>query len=145
MVVRLQTAKGKIKKYETVYGVGGGEYGYDKYAAGCGREWKNKPKENEECDHLDCAIYVAEEQKKAGPKGFVLMIATGGMMMIFAGGSLGFEFALMALGFFILLAVGCLILGFSAETRLYELNEYKRKGTINGIRAWRIFDDSQHD
>ncbi len=43
MVVRLQDCRGKIKTYETIQVIGGGEYGLDKYITKCGLEWKNKP------------------------------------------------------------------------------------------------------
>ena len=66
MVVRLQTADGEIKDYQTTYVVGemiGDRYYPEKWIANCGLEWKNKPKEHEECDHLDCAC---TQQKNSG-------------------------------------------------------------------------------
>ena len=79
MVVRLQTAEGKIKTYETIEGTGEGEYGPDKYIAKCGREWKEKPKPQDECDHLDCAIYLAETSTTFG---LVLFMGTIGIAPI---------------------------------------------------------------
>ena len=55
MVVRLQTAEGRIKKYQTTrvlfesYVEG---FPIDKYVTKCGREWKPGT-ENQECDHLE--------------------------------------------------------------------------------------------
>ncbi len=71
MVVELHTADGKIRKYETVYGIdacAGDTHYIEKYVSGCGLEWKNKPTQHEECDHLDCAIYLAKRKRKNGPK-----------------------------------------------------------------------------
>ena len=67
MAVRLQTAEGNIKEYQTVYGVGapiGGEVsGYDKWVAKCGGEWDKEPEPHQECDHLECAIYIVERRR----------------------------------------------------------------------------------
>ena len=41
-----------------------------------------------------------------------------------------------------LLAFYFLFFGLRAEKRFNELDEYKNKGTINGIRVSQIFDDS---
>jgi hypothetical protein len=43
IVVRFQTAEGKIKKYRTVYGADAYEGYYGKYVTNCGREWKKNP------------------------------------------------------------------------------------------------------
>jgi hypothetical protein len=51
----------------------------------------------------------------------------------------------MILGVVTLLAFGSLINGFRAGKQFDGLNEYKRKGTIKGIKAWRILDDPQHE
>ena len=59
MAVRLQTAAGMIKKYRTAYVIRGGLDDAEKYAANCEGELKDEPSPQEECDHLDCAIYSA--------------------------------------------------------------------------------------
>jgi hypothetical protein len=107
MAVRLQTAEGKIKKYETVYSVGGGGDGPpDKYLTKCGKEWKRAPKPHDECDHLDCAIYLAEKQRDEGPKGFVLCIALAAGIMVLEKYGQDFGFALMISGLVALVAFG---------------------------------------
>ena len=64
MVVRLQTAEGKIKEYQTIKGVGnciGGEvFGIEKWITKCGREWDRLPEPHQECCHLECAIDKAD-------------------------------------------------------------------------------------
>lgn len=64
MAVRLQTAEGKIKEYQTVIGVGsciGGEVsGVEKWITKCGREWDRLPEPHQECCHLECAIDKAD-------------------------------------------------------------------------------------
>uniref|UniRef100_UPI002FE309D6 hypothetical protein n=1 Tax=Methanothrix soehngenii TaxID=2223 RepID=UPI002FE309D6 len=60
MVVKIQTVDGKIRAYQTVYGIGGGDSGPEKYVTECGMEWKNKPSPSEECDHIECAISIAK-------------------------------------------------------------------------------------
>lgn len=145
MVVRLKTEGGKIKAYGTIYEVGHAIqdlYFHDKWVANCGREWKNKPEPDEECDHLECAIYLAEKQRKNGsPQVFMVciaMIAIGSIMDVYM---IDLRLGLILFGFFTLFAFGVLIGGYRAGKRLDELNEFKDKGTINGISAWRILDD----
>jgi hypothetical protein len=69
MMVQFQTAGGKIKKYNTIYGVGGGEYGPEKYVSNCGREWKIKPKKHEECDHLELCNIRSRRIEEGRTKG----------------------------------------------------------------------------
>jgi hypothetical protein len=148
MTVRLQTAEGGIKKYETVYGVGGGEYDPPKYyVASCGRIWKGMPSEQEECDHLECAIYLAQQQNEHDPKGGRLGFRRGMKIMIIMNIMFTIIFytdmpgILLITGLYTLMAIALLIGDHRAEMRLNELTEYRDNGTINGIRAWRFFDD----
>ena len=62
MVVRLQIAEGKIKEYRTTYKIDG-ENNPANYFTKCGKMWIHKPKPQDECDHLDCAIYLAKPEK----------------------------------------------------------------------------------
>ena len=76
MVVRLQTSEGETKEYGTAQvlfmsGVEGSPV--DKYITKCGREWKPRTT-SQECDHLDCAICLAKQQRKEGPQAFTLVI-----------------------------------------------------------------------
>lgn len=86
MVVRLQTAEGKIKEYKTAYCSRAANYewggGCEKYATHCGLEWLNMFETNEACQHLDCAIYVAREDKKDGSVGFMLCVAFVALGMV---------------------------------------------------------------
>ena len=140
MVVQLQTADGKIKKYETVYSIGGGaDSPPDKYLTKCGKEWKYAPKQHDECDHLDCAIYLAERQRDGGPKAFMLFIAFAAGIMILGGWWQDFGSWPMYSGAMTLLAFGSLIEGLRAGRRVEELTEFKDRSTIKGITAWRLF------
>jgi hypothetical protein len=158
MTVRLQTTEGRIKKYPTiepVYSTIGGENTPftppEKYVANCGREWKIKPKDHEECDHLDCAIYLAKKSCDNGPTGFMMCIAFGLAMILFGLwkdidfniilGGMNFPIWRIFIASSFLMAFLCLIDGFRAGKQFDELNEYKHKNTINGIRAWRIYED----
>ena len=149
MVVRLQTMEGRIKEYGVtqVQWVPCGDGGscIDKYITKCGREWKPGGW-NQECNHLECAIYLAKQQMKEGPQVslFLIMLAVAviiitvvirwrqeiGSMLMFAGA-------------LTLLAFHFLFFGLSAEKRFNELNEYKNRGTINGITAGQIFEDQE--
>jgi hypothetical protein len=151
MAVRLQTTEGKIKKYDTIYGEysgggggaeSGGHYSPDKWVAYCGREWEYEPKPYEECDHLDCAIHLARKRSDAGPVIFMFCGAIGlGIIIIKPGDFTLFPALMTALCF--LVAFSKLIQGFKAGKQFDELNEYKHKNTVNGVRAWKFFDDQE--
>jgi hypothetical protein len=159
MVIRLQTLEGDTKEYQTVYSVRGGPdpagdsegspHYLDKYITNCGLEWKDKPKEHEECNHLECAIYLAKQKRKKGPEGFMFFIVLAAVSMILAEMlmaktwlNLTIIFLLFPAALFpILLAFYSLIRGLRAGEELLDLTEYRDKGTINGIKAWRLFDE----
>jgi len=134
MVVSLHTMDGKIKVYETTRGEGGGENGPDKYVTKCGMEWKISPEPYETCDHIDCALDIQRRSADGGTAGFLvlLVIVTISFFWMKERGI----WALAFTGFLILVGIGSLIGGFKAEDRFKELTEYKRQGTINGMRAY---------
>jgi hypothetical protein len=146
MAVRLQTAKGEIKKYGTTQ-VKWVTYGestcVDKYVTKCGWEWKDKPKEREECDHLDCAIYLAKQENDEGKTVFMLFIAGSGIMMILMRPFQDFVLESVILGASILAGTFGLIHGFRAGKRFKELTEYRDHGTINGVKASHFFEDQK--
>jgi len=145
MAFRLQTAEGKIKEYQTVKGVGGigGEAsGADKWITKCGQEWDGLPELHQECDHLECAIHTAEEWKLnliLGVPFFGAIAAISFHFRILEG--LKGPATLVSLAF----AVGAIILlvwGLAGKNCWDELNEFKNNGTIKGIKAWQIHEDS---
>jgi hypothetical protein len=148
MAVKLQTAEGKIKKYGTTQvlfmsGVEGSPV--DKYATKCGREWK-PGEENQDCHHLECAIYLAKEQRKEGPQAFAILIMLAVVAIISILVMKWIQesgFALTFSGALTLLAFWFLIFGHRAGKRFEELTEYRDKGTIKGITAWQIFEDQE--
>ncbi len=77
MAVKLQMEDGEFKEYPTVYvgGLIGGETHLpDKYVTKCGQVWRSDPGPGGGCSHLDCAIRLAEEQKRFGYLGFKFSI-----------------------------------------------------------------------
>jgi len=148
MAVRLQTTEGEIKGYGTaqvlfVSYVEGSPV--DKYVTKCGREWKHGEK-NQECNHLECAICLAKQQRKEGPQvfTFLIMLAVVAIILIFViKWKQEFGFALTFSGALTLLAFWFLIFGLRAGKRFEELIEFRDKGTINGIRAWQISEEPQ--
>lgn len=153
MVVCIETIEGKIKKYRTiepVYPSNRNDYSPpEKYIAYCGREWKDKPEEHEECDHIDCALYLAKRSSDSGPMNFMIFSALGlGSILFFIWKNINFNFEFLGVtipmnmlfyGILFLLALISLVDGLCSGKQFYELNEYKNKGTINGVRAWRIY------
>jgi len=161
MVFRLQTAEGNIREYRTVYTAKGepdpagdseGSPHYlDKYCTYCGREWKEKTQDHEECNHMECAIYLARKRRKDGPAGFMVGILLAAVSMILAGWIMAEKgqniviILLLIPGalFPLMLAFRSLIRGLRAGEELLELTEFRDRGTVNGIKAWQIHEDSQ--
>jgi len=140
MAVWLQTVDDKIKEYRTAYGEGS-DYGEpaspEKYVTKCGQEWRSKPSPQKECYHLECAIYLAEKQKRNGSAFFKVSIIFAIGSMVFMRQDLGF--VLMFSGLSTLMVFAYLINGLMAGKRFDELIEYRAKRTINGIKASQIF------
>lgn len=144
MVFCLQTAEGRIKEYQTtqvlfVSYVEG--FPIDKYVTKCGREWKPGDK-NQECDHLECAIHLAEQDGEdlRGASGFLIVFAFAIIIIVSIRWPQSFDSAITVSGLMILLAFNFLFLGLRSKKRFKELTEYRDKGTINGIKAWQIFE-----
>jgi hypothetical protein len=156
---RLQTADGDTREYLTVYTakgepdpVGdseGSPHYLDKYCTYCGREWNKKPTDHEECDHLECAIYLGRKVKKDGHKGFMfgiflaaVSLILGGILMAEKGQNRVIILLLIPGALFpLLLAFRSLIRGHRAGEELLELTEFRDRGTVNGIKAWQIFEN----
>lgn len=156
MVFRLQTTEGDIREYQTVYTAKGepdpagdseGSPHYlDKYCTYCGQEWKEKPQDHEECNHIECAIYLTRKGKKDGPIGFMLGIFLAAISMILGvtimakkGQNIVIILLLIPGALFPLLLAFCsLIRRHRAGEELLELTEFRDKGTINDIKAWQI-------
>jgi len=94
------------------------------------------------CSHLDCAIRLAEEQKRFGYLGFKFSIIFSiGLLILLLKQDFSSGLRLVFSGFSILAGFGFLISGFAADMRLKELVEYRDKGTIYSTKAWQIFED----
>jgi len=136
MAVKLRTMDGKTEIYRTHYGVGGDEYGFDKYVTKCGMEWKKEPKPFQTCDHIDCALDIQRQAAKAGSFAFFLIFVSGFFFCIWLISSA--TWALIFCGVFILASIADFIAESRAEQRVRELTEYLGRGTINGIRAYMV-------
>ena len=139
MVVRLQTAEGKIKEYQTIQWKSGGEDRPSIYFTACGRKWEDWPRNWNDfnylnCDHLDCAIAYAEAQAK--PESMIFVII-GLLITVFYTNWL--EDAVLVLLCLFLLPLLYFMEGVekNAKEQLKELTEYKDKGTINGVKVSR--------
>lgn len=132
MVVRLQTADGRIKQYKTTYPYCGAEGLPNTYHTRCGRKWDYEPSPQEECDHLKCAISIVNADRKHGPLIAVFFFVVSGMP--YQKGEILFA------GLFLILAFHFLLAGIRAGKRFKELTEYRDRGTINGIEAYPIFE-----
>jgi hypothetical protein len=136
MVLCLQLATGEIRKYKTFYsGLGEDPNRYTK----CGKVLPERAEQVEECDHLDCAIMAAER----GTNHAILFLVFWFPIIIFGGVNV-INFAEVWTIF--MLAFGALILAlmvwafYSSLKHKWELDEYRSKGTIGGVRAWKYTD-----
>lgn len=127
--------KGETKEYRTSFGIGliGYEPGYpEKYVTKCGMEWQNEPEPYEECNHLDCAMHLAEHNKKNGLFLVISFIVGGFVFILPAMGANAFLVSSTLPAFWFLYEV------LRARKQLKELHEFKNNGTINGIKANQI-------
>lgn len=141
MVVHLQTVDGKTKEYQTIQGIHGGEYDTDKYITRCGRKCDGWPKNWTDynylnCNHLDCAVYLAELNANSHD-GRDLMIISA-IILILGSNWLGFDIALFLSGISALVLLYILHFERISRKNLEELAEFRDMGTINGINACQI-------
>jgi len=98
----------------------------------CGKKWPGDPGKKEECDHLDCAIWVTEEGFKRYGRLSLFIIAFGVLLGIFWYDFRWFGILEIALG----ISFGLPSLHYH-QKRL-ELIEFRDHGTIGGIRACKL-------
>jgi len=148
MVVILQITEGKIKNYRTAYAVYSGD-DLKKFCTHCKREWEDKPSPQEECDHLDCAIYAAEYASNYQKRQFWIFLSICIFWFLITI-SIGFYkgtyywsswFAMS--GIFALFAIYHIwqFKRFAKDSK--ELLDFRNHGTINGAKASQIFEDKE--
>lgn len=146
MAVWLQTAEGKTKEYKTTYEIDGGLDDPTKFAIKCKGELKNRLPPRDECDHLDCAIFAAEYTAKRGKTLFKISFA-GYMfwvlMGVFVSSSNSIPWAALSGGgvglMIALFGIYNIYLSNKYAKKSKELIEFRDHGTINDIKASRIF------
>lgn len=135
MALSLRLATGETRKYRTSYS-GFGEN--PTYHTKCGMRWIEPPKPEEECEHLDCALAAAKHEIFGS---FLFLLVS---ILIFALGKSDISEIIFEDGLGVLIAAfGILILAFVVWVfyRSYrdkrELIEFRDKGIIGGVKAWR--------
>jgi hypothetical protein len=151
MVVRLQTENGEIKEYRTSYGedwTPRGEYGYfKKFVTKCGMEWKKRPKKQNECTYLECAIYLEDKNQNIGLTdvfAFVFFEACIWLFLILEVPDMPRGTTPIFLGLLTLIVLVCFYDNSKAKKRFKELTEYRDKRSINGIRCREIYEEVKH-
>lgn len=131
MTVRLYTRDGKTRIYRTYRFTGSVDSGTQEYVSGCGLKWGKEPEPYETCDHIDCAIDVRKFALNASKLIlFFLIIGIFPLIMLMTLEIRALAAYLTIIVFYILIYI------FKYREKLRELEEYKRNGTINGIRAY---------
>jgi hypothetical protein len=141
-MIRLQTTDGELKKYSTVEAVYMGE-AYNpqpsKWITNCGREWENEPKHYEECDHLECAIYLAEKSTTYSLVVLTVIIGIASVIIL----STKMYTTTLIIIIFLSIILASMITRHGPWKKLNELTEFRDNGTINGIKAWQISEEPQ--
>jgi hypothetical protein len=143
MAVHLQTEDGKTRTYPTTYYAGSGkDLNIDMYTTKCGLAWPHDPPEEEECDHLDCAVYVSKQcLDEPGFKKFIVILFALNILIILLYRMFDKENlpgGIIVPGLYILMGIALLVGELRTRKRFNQLTEFSDKGTINGIKAWRI-------
>lgn len=139
MVVRLQTAEGKIKEYQTIQWKSGGEARPSIYFTACGRKCEDWPGNWNDfdylnCDHLDCAIAYADAQAKPESMIFAIIVL---LIIVFGPHWLELDSVPVLSWFFLLPLLYSMQIEKNARKQFEEITEYKDKGTINGVKVSR--------
>lgn len=122
IILQLQTEAGGIRQYQTVYGLG------------------------TPIDHLNCGIYLLRNWRRKVMAGYFFAAITAISIAIITVANIKSMIDLESNSLIILvsstiLAICFLTWGHDEKSQLDELNEFKNKGTIKGIKACQIFDD----
>jgi len=139
MAVRLKTERDMVETYSTSFGVDSYEpiYVQGNYKSKCGREWKGKPPINEECDHLDCAIWANEQYRRNAKTISLILIGSGLVFMLF-GWTFGSEFYYWFGQGVMCLSIIYVLDYLYGQYKARYLKEFKDKGTIRGVKAHQI-------
>ena len=131
MTVKLYSADGKARIFRTYRFTGSLDSGTQEYVSSCGLKWGKEPEPFETCDHIDCAIDVWKFALNGSQLIlFFLIIGIFPLIMIKT-------LEIWALAAYLIIVVFyTLFYMFKDRANLHELEEYKRNGTINGIRAY---------
>ena len=136
MVLSLELATGKIQRYQTIYS-GLGEN--PSYKTKCGKVWPKCPDPEEECDHLGCALKAAEREAY-----HAILFLLFGLFFIILGSSQEMNFddllIIIVVSFNGLILVFMVWVLYKSLRDKMQLEEYRDKGTIRGVRAWKYMD-----
>jgi hypothetical protein len=139
MAMRLETVQGAKKTYRTSFGVDSFEPVYVQgiHKSKCGREWKGEPTINEECDHLECAIWANEQYSRTFKRLSLIMIGIGLICMLLSwafGSEVSYAFGLFGMCSAVVFGLPYIYYQF----KVLHLKEFENKGTICGVKAHQI-------
>lgn len=135
MAVRLETERGMVKTYRTSFGVDSVEPLYvGDYKSKCGREWMGEPSINDECNHLECAIWANKQYSRTFKRLCLFMIAFGLVCMLL-GWAFGSEWLYSFGPVEVCLAVIPGIYYLNYRLKIIYIKEFRDKGTLRGVNA----------
>ena len=143
MAFKLQKENGEIKEYSTVYGDGYNGVDTDprRYVTKCGQEWRFDPGIGRGCNHLECAIHMAENESSSSFMASVAFIIFAIGLILFMRDDPNFMLFAMISGTSALVGFVILIHGFRTSRQLKELVEFREEGAIGGMKAHQVFED----
>ena len=131
MAIYLELENGLIKRYPTSYKL------YYSVGETSLFDIKSTCNISNECDHLDCAIYAAEYTAKDDKSFFwvLILVSTFWFAMAIFGQGLGLYLG----GFCSLFGIYNIWQSDKAAKKAKELIEFRDQGTINGIKADKLY------
>jgi hypothetical protein len=136
MSVRLQLENGEIENYCTWYSRTEGESGPTTYHTECGMFWDKEPPSDGGCEHIECAIKVAESEVCSFRIGVYLGV--GMFVIIFMLYRSGENVATLLAMYNTLYIIFCGLFFYVYGKKCSGLVEFRDHGTVNGIRAEQI-------
>lgn len=112
-------------------------YAEGDYQSKCGREWKGEPPINDECNHVECAIWAQEQYCKTFGNLSLFMIGFG-LFCILLGRIFSWEFLSIFSPVELIMGVIPGICYLDHHLKVRSLENFQNNGTIQGMKAHQI-------
>ena len=133
MALNIQLATGETRTYSTSYSSLGEN---PSHHTKCGLAWPNCPAQEEVCNHLDCAIVAAKREIRD----CTLFLAFCFFIIVTRGNKVTLDGIIdrVMVVFGVLILTSVVYMLYHSFQSKNELTEFRDKGTVKGITAWKI-------